>query len=191
MERSLQKQVIEAFLFLKEEPVKVDLIADLLAVPVEEARTLIAELQADLDAAARGIRIYEVAGGFQMGTRPELARYLEAGFGEEGAGSLSPAAMETLAIIAYKQPVTRMDIESVRGVKCDHVLENLLKRKLIRISGRKEGPGRPLIYATSPDFLKYFGLKDLNDLPPLTKNPAPEPEEQDSAPEEQATGEHS
>ena len=185
MERSLQKQLIEAFLFLKEEPAKLSAIAELLDVTVEEARALIAELQADLDGAARGIRIYEVAGGFQMGTRPELAPYLEAALGEEESGSLSQAAMETLAIIAYKQPVTRMEIESVRGVKCDHVLENLLKRKLIRISGRKEGPGRPLIYTTSPVFLKYFGLKDLNDLPPLSKNQAPEAGEEKAGSEGQ------
>lgn len=167
MERELQKKIIEALLFLKEDPVKNELIADILSISREETAELVKELQSDLAGAGRGIQIYEVAGGSQMGTLPELASYLERVFTEEGSGSLSPAAMETLSIIAYRQPVTRVDIESIRGVKCEHVLENLLKRKLIRISGRKEGPGRPLIYSTTTDFLKYFGLKDLPDLPPL------------------------
>jgi segregation and condensation protein B len=167
MEREKQKAVIEALLFLKEDPVRADKIAAFLALQTDEVKTLLRELRRDLAAAGRGIQIYEVAGGYQMGTLPELAPVLEKIFGEEAAGNLSSAAMETLAIIAYKQPVTRVEIESVRGVKCDHVLENLLKRRLIRISGRKEAPGRPLIYGTSTDFLRYFGLKDLRDLPPL------------------------
>lgn len=167
MERKQLKQVIEALLFLREDPVRAERIAAVLEIPATEVKGLVAELQRELDKAERGLQIFETAGGYQMGTRPELAPFLEKIFGEEGSGNLSPAAMETLAIIAYKQPVTRIEIESVRGVKCDHVLDNLLRRKLIRISGRKETPGRPLLYATTPDFLKYFGLKELYDLPPL------------------------
>ena len=104
-----------------------------------------------------------------MGTAPELAPYLEQAVSEEESGRLSTAALETLAIIAYKQPLTRLEIESVRGVRCEHILDNLLKRKLIRVSGRKEGPGRPLVYATTQDFLRFFGLKDLSELPPLDR----------------------
>ncbi len=167
MERREQKQVIEALIFLKEEPVKLDKIAAILSVSRDEALELVEELREELVSAARGIRVYAVAGGYQMGTLPELAATLEQAFGEEVAGNLSPPALETLAIIAYKQPLTRVEIESIRGVKCDHVLDNLLKRKLIRIIGRKEGPGRPLIYSTTTDFLKYFGLKDLAELPSL------------------------
>ncbi len=167
MERDRQKKLIEAILFLKEEPVRLEKVADILELPHEEAREILFELQQDLSGAARGIRIFEVAGGYQMGTPPELADDLERAFGEDGSGSLSNASLETMAIIAYKQPVTRVEVESIRGVKCDHVLDNLLKRKLIRVSGRKEGPGRPLIYCTAPDFLKYFGLKELKDLPAL------------------------
>jgi segregation and condensation protein B len=166
MEREQQKKLIEAILFLKEDPVRLEKIADILELPQQEARELLSELQQEL-AAARGIRIFEVAGGYQMGTPPELADDLERAFGEEGSGSLSNASLETMAIIAYKQPVTRVEVESIRGVKCDHVLDNLLKRRLIKVSGRKEGPGRPLIYCTTPDFLKYFGLKELKDLPSL------------------------
>jgi segregation and condensation protein B len=167
MERERQRAAIEAFLFLKEDPIKAEKIAAVLSLSPEEVKTLIQELRQELAVSKRGIQIYEVAGGYQMGTLPELAPVLERAFGEETVGNLTLAAMETLAIIAYKQPVTRIEIESVRGVKCDHVLENLLKRRLIRIGGRKEAPGRPLLYGTTIDFLKYFGLKDLRELPPL------------------------
>jgi len=167
VEKEKQKKTIEALLFLNEEPERVDKIAAVLSTSPEEVIDLIRELQRDFTRESRGLQIFEVAGGFQMGTLPELAPYLEKAFSEDISSNLSTAALEALAIIAYKQPVTRVEIESIRGVRSEHVLENLLKRKLIRISGRKEGPGRPLLYNTTPDFLKYFGLMDLEDLPPL------------------------
>lgn len=167
MERSRQKKLVEAILFLKEDPVRLEKIAEILEAPREEALEIVAALRQDLAGSGRGIRIFEVAGGYQMGTAPELASDLERAFGEDDDGSLSNAALETMAIIAYKQPVTRIEIESIRGVRCEHTLESLLKRRLIKVSGRKEGPGRPLIYCTTTDFLKYFGLKELKDLPVL------------------------
>ncbi len=167
MDKAEQKRVIEAVLFLTEEPLKADRIATILATSLGEAENLLQELKNDLAAANRGIQIVETATGFQMGTVPELAPFLERAFSEDVSSNLSTAALEALAIIAYKQPVTRIEIESIRGVRCEHVLENLLKRKLIKISGRKEGPGRPLLYGTTADFLKYFGLKELADLPVL------------------------
>jgi segregation and condensation protein B len=167
MDRAEQKRVIEAVLFLTEEPLKADRVAAVLASSLSEAEDLMQELKDDLAAANRGLQVVETAGGFQLGTVPELAPYLERAFSEDVSSNLSTAALEALAIIAYKQPVTRIEIESIRGVRSEHVLENLLKRKLIKISGRKEGPGRPLLYGTTADFLKYFGLKELADLPPL------------------------
>jgi segregation and condensation protein B len=167
MDRAEQKRVIEAVLFLTEEPLKADRVAAVLASSLSEAEVLMQELKDDLAAANRGLQVVETAGGFQLGTVPELAPYLERAFSEDVSSNLSTAALEALAIIAYKQPVTRIEIESIRGVRSEHVLENLLKRKLIKISGRKEGPGRPLLYGTTADFLKYFGLKELADLPPL------------------------
>ncbi len=167
MEKKEQKRLIEALLFLSEEPVKVDRIAGTLNISSDDAASLASELRQDLNDAGRGLQIIETAGGFQLGTRPELAPYLEKAFSEDVSSNLTAAALEALAIIAYKQPVTRIEIESIRGVRCEHVLDNLIKRKLIKISGRKEGPGRPLLYATTPDFLKYFGLMDLKELPPL------------------------
>lgn len=169
MEHEQYKAALEAILFLKEEPVRADKLAAVLEISPEEVRTLLKELQQELVSQRRGLRIFEIAGGYRMGSAPELASFLENAFGEEESGTLSPAALETLAIIAYKQPLTRVEIEAVRGVRCEHILDNLLKRKLIRISGRKEGPGRPLIYKTTPDFLQYFGLKGLDDLPPLER----------------------
>ncbi len=167
MEKEEQKKTIEALLFLSEEPVSPDRIAAVLSTAPDEVTRLVRELQKDLSEARRGLQIYELAGGFQMGTLPELAPHLEKAFSEDISSNLTAAALEALAIIAYKQPVTRIEIESIRGVRSEHVLDNLLKRKLIRVSGRKEGPGRPLLYSTTPDFLKYFGLMDLKELPPL------------------------
>ena len=167
MEKREQKKLIEALLFLSEEPVKADRIAMMLSISPDDAARLANELKHDLNDADRGLQIIETAGGFQLGTRPELAPYLEKAFSEDVSSNLTAAALEALAIIAYKQPVTRIEIESIRGVRCEHVLDNLIRRKLIKISGRKEGPGRPLLYSTTPDFLKYFGLMDLKELPPL------------------------
>jgi len=167
LEKKGQKKLIEALLFLSEEPVKADRIAMMLSISPDDAARLAGELRQELNDADRGLQIIETAGGFQLGTRPELAPYLEKAFSEDVSSNLTAAALEALAIIAYKQPVTRIEIESIRGVRCEHVLDNLIKRKLIKISGRKEGPGRPLLYSTTPDFLKYFGLMDLNELPPL------------------------
>lgn len=173
------KALIEAVLFLHEEPVKLHQLSRVIPLPGEQIVSLIQELKTELDCSPRGLRILEVAGGYQMGTLPELAPYLEKLFADDTTGSLSPAALETLAIIAYRQPVIRVEIESIRGVKCDHVLDNLLRRKLIRISGRKPGPGRPLIYRTTPEFLKYFGLHDLSELPALDEQGSPSKVEPD------------
>lgn len=167
MNKDLQKRIVEALLFLSEEPLKSDKMAIVLSISPEEIDKLVLELKKDLSDNKRGLQVYEAAGGYQMGTLPELAPYIEKAFSEDVSSNLSTAALEALAIIAYKQPVTRIEIESIRGVRSEHVLENLLKRKLVRISGRKEGPGRPLLYSTTPDFLKYFGLKELSDLPTL------------------------
>jgi len=167
VEKEQQKMTIEALLFLSEEPVSTERMAVVLSITVQEAEELVRALQQELYDSKRGLQIFEAAGGYQMGTLPELAPHLEKAFSEEVSSYLSTAALEALAIIAYKQPVTRIEVESIRGVRCEHILENLTKRKLIKSLGRKEGPGRPLLYGTTDDFLKYFGLTDLSDLPQL------------------------
>ncbi|HOL18309.1 MAG TPA: SMC-Scp complex subunit ScpB, partial [Bacillota bacterium] len=153
MERERQKTLIEAILFLNEDPVRLEKLADILELPREETREIVAELQHDLAAASRGIRIFEVAGGYQLGTPPELAGDLERAIGEEGGGSISNAALETLAIIAYKQPITKSEIEHIRGVSCDYAIQKLLEKELVAISGKSEGPGRPIMYSTSDSFM--------------------------------------
>src|SRR6266540_6413954 len=124
-------------------------------------------LQADYAAEGRGLQIVEVAGGFQIATRPDCAPWIKRLERTKAGAKLSRSAMETLAIIAYKQPLVRGEIEQIRGVDTAGVLRTLLDRRLIRIVGRKDIPGRPIMYGTSKQFLQAFGLNALSDLPAL------------------------
>ena len=167
MDQTTVKQIIEAILFLHEEPVRAEKIGAALSLSPKETSAALHELKQDLARHGRGLRLFETAGGYHLGTAPALSPYLEQFFGGEERGKLSNAALETLAIIAYKQPVARLEIEALRGVKSEYILESLLKRKLVRITGRGEGAGRPLLYGTTALFLDYFGLKSIADLPSL------------------------
>jgi segregation and condensation protein B len=159
------KNIIESLLFVAEEPLTVDKIKRILTpAESEEIRNAIDAISADYEARQGGFYLHEVAGGFQIRTRPEYTEWIKALIRPKPL-RLSKAAMETLAIIAYKQPIIRSDIEHIRGVDCGGVLRVLLERKLIRVLGRKEIAGRPLIYATTKHFLEVFDLKDLKDLP--------------------------
>jgi segregation and condensation protein B len=159
------KNIIESLLFVAEEPLSPERIKKLVG-PVEasEIHQALAALQTDYDSRKGGFFITEVAGGFQFRTRPEYTAWIRRLLDPKPV-RLSKAALETLAIIAYKQPVIRTDVEHIRGVDCGGVLRQLLERKLIRVLGRKEIAGRPLIYATTKKFLETFDLKDLKDLP--------------------------
>lgn len=159
--------VIEGLLFLKEEPLTLEKISSILEMPEKEVSLLVKEMMEEMKEQQRGLQIMEIAGGYLMGTCPKHASYLEKLFEKESRTTLSRAALETLAIIAYKQPVTRVEIETTRGVRVDSILDNLLRRSLITVTGRKEGLGRPLLYGVTDGFLKYFGLNSINDLPPL------------------------
>jgi segregation and condensation protein B len=165
------KPLVEALLFVTEEPLPPDKIAEITGAELKEVRGVLSRLQQDYSKADRGLQVLEIARGFQLATKPELAPAVEKLFKGESSYTLSQAALETLAIIAYRQPVTRLDVEAIRGVKADGVLETLLKRRFIRTVGRKAAPGRPILYGTTRQFLKYFGLKDLDELP----RPAQEP----------------
>lgn len=160
------KEIIEAILFIAEEPLNLQEMADITDAGLPETETALQELISHYEGKA-GLQILKVAGGYQVATRPDVASYIEKMEKEGHTLRLSQAAMESMAIIAYKQPVTRVEIEAIRGVRVDRVLENLLKKKLIRITGRKQIPGRPMTYGTTKKFLQYFGLNDLSDLPPL------------------------
>ena len=158
--------VVEALLFASDAPLEADRIREVLDLEhAEAARALVTELSARYEEAGRGLSIMEVGGGYRMVTRPELAPWLVRLARARTKVRLSRPALETLAIIAYKQPVSRPEVDAVRGVNSDGVLDNLLERRLVRIAGRKEAPGRPFIYETTREFLVAFGLRDLGDLP--------------------------
>lgn len=130
-----------------------------------EIRKILEELGNEYEKSNRGIRIIEIAGGFRMSTSPQLAPFLKKLYKARRVEKLSKPALETLAIVAYKQPVTKLEIQSIRNVNIDGVVKNLLDKGLIRIAGRKKAPGRPFVFGTSRQFLEFFGLKSLEELP--------------------------
>ena len=158
--------VVEAMLFASDVPLEAERIREVLDLEnAAAARGLVEELIARYEGEPGGLAIVEVGGGYRMVTRPELAPWLVRLARARTRVRLSRPALETLAIIGYKQPVSRPELDAVRGVNSDAVLDNLLERRLIRIGGRKEAPGRPFLYETTREFLVAFGLRDLNDLP--------------------------
>ncbi len=160
------KSVIEGLLFISgDEGIDAKEISEITEVSEEEVIDLIEDMKADFRRAGRGIQIVEVARAYQLTTLPEHVPYFERLASSPSQSTLSQAALETLAIIAYKQPLTRSEIEEIRGVKCEKALNTLLTKQLIREAGRAEGIGRPILYATTKDFLEHFGLRELADLP--------------------------
>ena len=159
------KHIIESLLFVAEEPLTVDKIKRITAyAETKEIKDALAALSTEYEARLGGFYLDEVAGGYQIRTRPEYTEWIKKLI-QPRPLRLSKAALETLVIIAYKQPIIRSDVEHLRGVDCGGVLRVLLERKLIRVLGRREIAGRPLIYATTKRFLEVFDLKDLKDLP--------------------------
>lgn len=163
------RAILEAVLFAAGEPVNLKTLAEVLELPAEDVRELLVDLGDFYREHQSGLVLEEIGGGFALVTRPDLACYLSRLYKPQ-VSALSQAALETLAIIAYRQPVTRGEIEQIRGVKADHVLGTLMEKKLVCEVGRREGPGRPVLYGTTGEFLRHFGLKDLTDLPPLLAN---------------------
>lgn len=169
---------IEALLFASERPITATQIKEALSGeggPVseplsdEDVSGRLDALKADYEAQRRGFRLFEIAGGYQLVTDPRFEAHLKRFFSERLKKRLSQATLETLSIIAYRQPVTRADIEFVRGVNVDAAVRVLMEKGLIRIIGKKEVPGRPLLYGTTALFLEHFGLNSLRDLPPLSQ----------------------
>jgi segregation and condensation protein B len=159
------KNIIECLLFVAEDPLTIDSVMKVLESADSKAiRNALNELSDEYEARKGGFFLREVAGGYQVRTRPEYSQWIRRLL-RPNPLRLSNAALETLAIVAYKQPVIRSDIEHIRGVDCGGILRMLLERKLVRVIGRKEIPGRPIIYATTKKFLELFELKDLKDLP--------------------------
>ena len=164
---------LEAMLFVAAEPVTTSQMAAALDVSTSVVERGLNELDAAL--ASRGLRLQRHAGRVQLTTAPELAELIERFLGLEATSHLSRAALETLAIIAYQQPVTRPQIDSIRGVNSDSMMKSLLNKGLILESGRADGPGRPILYSTTPEFLQHFGLNSILEMPPLAR---PEDEEE-------------
>lgn len=162
------KPILEALLFVSSDPLSLDRMHTVLdRVEKSRIKSLLLQLEQEFMLSNRGFHLVEVAGGYQFVTRSDLAPWIKEMERARAAARLSKPGLETLAIVAYKQPVTRGEIEMIRGVDAAGVLKTLLDRKLIKIVGRKEVPGRPMLYGTTRTFLKYLGLPDLASLPTL------------------------
>jgi segregation and condensation protein B len=167
MNISEEIQIVEALLFASPGPLtqsRVNLIFETDPPKLDEA---VKELNRHYEKANRSFKIQMIAGGFQLTTLPEFDIWIKRMLDKSGKLALSTAALETLAIIAYKQPISRFNVESIRGVDCSGVIKTLLSKSLVRIKGRDEGPGRPLLYATTDKFLENFGVNRISDLPKL------------------------
>ena len=158
---------LEALLFVAADPVPTAQLATALDVSTSVVERGLNELDASLQ--SRGLRLQRHAGRVQLTTAPQLAELIERFLGLEATSHLSRAALETLAIIAYQQPVTRPQIDSIRGVNSDSMMKSLLSKNLILESGRADGPGRPILYSTTPEFLQHFGLNSILEMPPLAR----------------------
>lgn len=176
--------IIEAIIFVSDQPVKIAFLQDVLqpettaeqaegedqALPgpsEEEIRKALQALEAKYQDARYPFEIRPVAGGYQFYTKRDLYPYVKKAVVNKNQKRLSRSALETVSIIAYRQPITKAEVEFIRGVNCDYAIQKLLEKKLISIVGRADAPGRPLLYATSPFFMEYFGMSDLSDLPKL------------------------
>ena len=161
------KSIIESILFIAGEPLTIDALKDIVELDRPEIERLINDLISEYSLKNSGLFIVEVAGGVQMVTNPASAPWIKKLLATAVPTRLSQQSLETLAIIAYKQPIIKAEIEAIRGVNSDGVVKTLLERRLIKILGRKEVPGRPLMYCTTKEFLQSFGFKDLSELPTL------------------------
>ncbi len=166
MEPSILRANLEALLFVSEEPQSLMRLAEAIPdVSRDEVQQALAVLAEEYKDSRYGLDLVEVAGGFQVCTKPDYADSINRLFERRRKRTLSKPALETLAIVAYKQPITRAEMEAIRGVNVDGAIHTLLERRLIKIGGRKEVPGKPFFYRTTKSFLQYFGLKSLSELP--------------------------
>ncbi|NLV88601.1 MAG: SMC-Scp complex subunit ScpB [Tissierellia bacterium] len=167
MEKRELKSIIEALLFTWGDPIEIKDIASIIEKKENEVEELIEEMINEFDYNRRGIRIMKINNSYQLSTRPEHYDWIKKLSSPKYTKSLSNAALETLSIIAYRQPVIKSDIEAIRGVRCDKAIETLIERGLVVELGRLERVGRPILYGTTDLFLKTFGLESLEQLPPL------------------------
>jgi len=180
------KRIVETLLYMTDHPLTLKEIREVLNSAAfkkdEDIKRLIDEVKQSYDQVNSGMAVVEVAGGFQVATRTDMAPWVRRLYKERLTVRLSGSALETLSIIAYKQPITRSEVEQIRGVEATGVMDTLLDRRLVKVVGRKETIGRPLLYGTTPNFLRQFGLTHLSDLPELsTVTPAPPSSEEPPA----------
>jgi segregation and condensation protein B len=162
--------IIEALLFVSDEPLSVDKLLEVFdGVDRGAMCQIVEELRVRFNGNGKPFVLREINGGFQLCTDPKYAPWIKKLSSVRGNSKLSRAALETLAIVAYRQPVTRAEVESIRGVSCSGVLSSLLDRKLIRIAGRHDAPGKPLLYRTTQEFMQHFGLRSIKDLPRISE----------------------
>lgn len=161
------KTIVEALLFSSASPVKPARLAEAAEVDRKELDRIVGTLNEEYDGEGRSFHIVELAGGYQMLTRSEFFPYIQRLVKTRTSDKLTQATLETLAIIAYKQPIIRADLEAIRGVQCGQIVRNLLDRRLIRVAGRDDRLGHPILYGTTKRFLELFGLKSLKDLPSI------------------------
>ena len=167
MEDREAKSIIEALLFISADPLTSDTLTKILELDKKEIERLMGELINEYQLKNAGIFIAEIAGGVQMVTNSVCAPWIKKLLTADISTRITQQSLETLAIISYKQPITKAEIEAIRGVNSDGVVKTLLERRLVKILGRKEAPGRPLMYGTTKEFLQQFGLRDLSELPTL------------------------
>jgi segregation and condensation protein B len=168
MEENNLKSAVEALIFASDKPITMEQIKKVLGdLDTPSVNKIITELKNEYAAQNRGMRVVEIAGGFQMITNSNFAHFLKKLFKNRYSDKLSRPALESLAIIAYKQPLTKSEIESLRNVNVDGVMKSLIDKNLIRVCGRKKIPGRPFVFGTTREFLEHFGLKSLQDLPKM------------------------
>ena len=169
-DEALLRRSLEGLLFITDRPLSAAELGRLVGVRDQDRIVSVVEdLRRELEERALGYRLIAVAEGWQMATRAELAPYVRRLFSDRATMRLSSAAQETLSIVAYKQPLTRAEIEAIRGVEVIAALETLLEKRLVKVVGRRETVGRPLMYGTTLEFLRHFGLRSLEDLPPLDR----------------------
>lgn len=164
--REPETAALEALLFVAKDPLSTELLSEILELANSEIEELLEVLRERYAADSGGLTILTINGGYKLGTKPEVARYIEILY-KQPVQALSNAALEVLSIIAYKQPVTRGEVDFIRGVQSDRALATLVEKGLVKDAGRKDGPGRPILYATTEQFLLHFGLSSLDDLPDL------------------------
>ena len=177
MDDGQAKRIIEGLLFVFNQPLPLKRLAEILSdLGAQEIRRVLQALNEEYAAGGRAFLIQEVAGGYQLVTDHTLAPWIRRALQSPRPDAVSAATMETLAIIAYRQPATKAEIEAIRGVDVTASLDTLLERRFVRIAGRKESPGRPFLYATTTEFLKHFGLKSIEALPLMATPTIKEPE---------------